>query len=91
MFAGKAGAYFRVDHLKKVLHMGRIQPYPQTLYYAGKACQGKHSSLLQKFVIYGQKKFCNIGPKGLYRKTLTRAYFQFLFQFLYHRPYSYKA
>jgi hypothetical protein len=23
----------------------------------------KHSSLLQKLVNYGQKKFCNIGPR----------------------------
>ncbi len=23
----------------------------------------KHSSLLQKFVNYGRKKFCNIGPR----------------------------
>ncbi len=54
MFAGKAGAYFRVEHLKKALHLGKIRPYLQTLDYAGNACQGKHSSLLQKLVIYGK-------------------------------------
>ncbi len=31
----------------------------------------KHSSLLRKSVIYGQKKFYNIGPCGLYYKQVT--------------------
>ncbi len=88
MFAGKAGAYPRVDHLKK-WRFTRV----------GSSLTRKNWTMLEilamktilahckKFVIYGQKKFCNIGPKGLYRKTFTRAYFQFL----YHRPYGYKA
>jgi hypothetical protein len=29
----------------------------------------KYSSLLQKFVIYGQKKFYNIGPRSQIYKT----------------------
>jgi hypothetical protein len=35
-------------------------PYPQTLYYAGKACQGQNASLLQKLVNYERTKFYNI-------------------------------
>jgi hypothetical protein len=37
-------------------------PYPQTLDYTVKLVWDKHSSLLQKFVKYEQKKFYYIGP-----------------------------
>jgi hypothetical protein len=37
-------------------------PYPQTLDYARKACQGQTFSTLQKFVNCRLKKFYNIGP-----------------------------
>ncbi len=35
----KSGTYPALEHLK-VLHFGRLQPYLQTLHYAGKALQG---------------------------------------------------
>ncbi len=35
-------------------------PYPQTLDYVGKACQGQKASLLQKLVNYDCIKFYNI-------------------------------
>ncbi len=37
-------------------------PYPQTLDLAGNACQGKHSSLLQKSVNYTLKSFIVQAP-----------------------------
>jgi hypothetical protein len=43
-----------------VLHSGKLQPHPQTLH---KAAVDKHSSLLQKFVNYGRKKFYSTGPR----------------------------
>ncbi len=43
----------------KILHSGRLQSYPPTLNYSGKACKGQ-TLLLWKFVNYGQKKFYNI-------------------------------
>jgi hypothetical protein len=45
-----------------MLHLGRLQPYPQTLDKFGKACQGQTLLLIQKFVIYVRKKFYRIGP-----------------------------
>ncbi len=56
MFVGKAGAYLRVENQKMALS-GRLWPYYQTLDLAGKACQGKHFSLLQTFVNHGLKCF----------------------------------
>ncbi len=49
----------------KVVHSGRLWPYPQSLDQAGKACQGQTPNTIayyEKFVNYGQKKFYNIGP-----------------------------
>jgi len=45
-----------------MLHLGRLQPYPQNLDKFGKACQGQTLLLIQKFVIYVRKKFYRIGP-----------------------------
>jgi hypothetical protein len=42
-----------------VLHSGT---YPQTLDYAGKACQGQTLKLIMKRITYGRKQFYNIGP-----------------------------
>ncbi len=47
----------------KALHLGRLPPYPQTLDYTGKACQGKRSSLSWKGVTYGRKMFYNIDTR----------------------------
>ncbi len=41
MFAGKAGAYPRVDHLKKALHLGEIRPYPKNIGLCWKGLPGK--------------------------------------------------
>jgi hypothetical protein len=54
-----------------VLHLVRLQPYPQTLDQAGKLARDKHSSLFKKVVTYGRKKFYNIGHgKHYQRKSL---------------------
>jgi hypothetical protein len=37
--------------------LGSLWPFPQTLAYADKPFEGKHSSLLQKFINYGHKNF----------------------------------
>jgi hypothetical protein len=37
-----------------------------------KLALGKHSSLLQKFVNYGRKKFYNIGPRSWFGKSLLQ-------------------
>ncbi len=42
-----------------MLHSGT---YPQTLDYAGKACQGQTLKLIMKRITYGRKQFYNIGP-----------------------------
>ncbi len=44
-----------------MLHLGRLQPYPQTSDLAGKACQGQRFSSLRTFVSDGSKMFHNIG------------------------------
>jgi hypothetical protein len=49
-----------------VLPSGRLQPYSQTLYQAGKARQGKH---LRTFLNYGSKKSYNIVPMAQCYKT----------------------
>jgi len=64
---GKAGTYPRLDQLKRT-SLGSL-PFLQTLDQAGKACQGQHSSLLQKLAIYDRKKFYNIGPSAQCYKT----------------------
>jgi hypothetical protein len=61
LFVGKAGAYLRVEH-QKGASIGRLRPYYQTLDLAGKAFQGKHSSLLQIVVNHGLKCFVQFGP-----------------------------
>jgi hypothetical protein len=50
----------------KVIH-SRVGswPYPPTLDWAGKACQGQRSGLLWKVVTYGRKRFYNIGHRAL--------------------------
>jgi hypothetical protein len=45
-------------------------PYPQTLDWAGRLAREKHSTLLQKPVIYGRKKFNSTSPCGLYHTSL---------------------
>jgi hypothetical protein len=40
-----------------MLHLGRLRPHPQTLDYAGKACQGQTLWLIMK----RRKKLHNIG------------------------------
>jgi hypothetical protein len=47
-----------------MLYSGRFWPFRQTSDQDGKACKGrdKHSSVLQKIVNYGRKKFYNIVP-----------------------------
>jgi hypothetical protein len=42
-----------------VLHSGMLWPYSQILEHAGKASQGKHSSLFGVSVSDGEKKLCN--------------------------------
>jgi hypothetical protein len=43
-----------------------LQPYQQKLDQAGKACWDKHSSLLRKFINYGQKVFITLVLEGKY-------------------------
>ncbi len=45
-------------------HLGSLPPYPQTLYYPGKACEDEHPSLLRKFVTYGRTKIYYFGCTG---------------------------
>jgi hypothetical protein len=46
----------------KSIHSDRLQPFPKALDYAGKACQGKYSSLLQIFVNYHRKSLMTLDP-----------------------------
>ncbi len=48
---------------------GKAGGYPQTLDYAGRATNYKHSSLLGQFVKYVCKNVYNIGSWDLYYKT----------------------
>jgi hypothetical protein len=65
MFAGKAGACPKVEHLEG--GPGLTHNYYIRL---GKLVRIKCSSLLQKFVTYGYKKFYNIGPRAYTVKIL---------------------
>jgi hypothetical protein len=57
-----------VKHLSAASFYGRLLALPTNIRLGWKRNAGdKHSSLLRKFVNYGQKKFHNIGPR---RKTL---------------------
>jgi hypothetical protein len=47
-----------------VLHLGRLQPYPQT---QERLAKDKHSSLLRKFVNYRQKSFITLAPDEPHR------------------------
>ncbi len=48
-------------------------PYPQTLDWGGKACQGQTPSLLLKGVTFRRKKFYNIGySQAVYGIIYTR-------------------
>ncbi len=49
-----------------MLHSGTLRHYLQILDKAAKACQGQQSSLLQKSVNYGRKKFYRIGPCSVF-------------------------
>jgi hypothetical protein len=66
MFVGDARSlslpYSGAPESRKVLCSGRLQPYTQTLEYAGKACQGQ---TLAYYENYDHKKFYSTGPWGL--------------------------
>ncbi len=62
MFVGKARSLPQRATPDKMFHLGRLQPHSRTFIQLEKLAKDKHSSLLQKFVNYGQKKFYNIGP-----------------------------
>jgi hypothetical protein len=62
MFVGKARNLSYVGAPKKVLYLGRPQPYPQALDWAGKAYQGQTLELIMKIKKNGRKKFYSIGP-----------------------------
>ncbi len=63
-----------------MFHLGKLLPFPQTLYYPGKACKEQMEKLArnkwkglqgtntlayyENFVTYGSKKFYSIGPRG---------------------------
>jgi hypothetical protein len=51
-----------------VLQMGRPRPYLQII-RLGRLVKDKHSSLLQRSINYGYKKFYRIAPEG---KNLTK-------------------
>jgi len=63
IFVSKAGAYPRVEQLKRA-SLG--QPPDVTCNRKTRlrrAVSDKHSSLLQKFINYGRKKFYSAGPR----------------------------
>ncbi len=45
-----------------MFHLGRLLPSPKRNTKLRRLKRDKHSSLLQKFVNYGRKKFCDVGP-----------------------------
>jgi len=55
---GWQGAHPRVENLRGLSFTWLGSSPSQTLEYAGKACEDKHSSLLQSFVKHVCKKFC---------------------------------
>jgi hypothetical protein len=68
MFAGKAGAYPRVEHLKGGLRLTR-KHYIRLEMLA----REKRSSLLRKVITYGRTKFYIIGLKLGHTNWLAKA------------------
>ncbi len=62
MFVGKAKSIPKFVANKKVLHLGRLQPYQQTLDKTRKVNGDEHFSLLRTLANYSLKKLDNIGP-----------------------------
>jgi hypothetical protein len=63
MFVDKAGAYpSEVKHIYGALLEGRLLTLPANTRLE-KLARDRHSSLLPKFVNYGQKRFYNMGPR----------------------------
>jgi hypothetical protein len=59
----RPGAYPTVEHFKaKMLHLGWLQPYLQTIDKPVNACQGQ-ALLLQTFINNGREKFYSIRLK----------------------------
>ncbi len=55
-----------MKHIAGAPFYGRLLALPTNIRLGRKRNVGdKHSSLLQKFINYGQKKFYNIGPRAL--------------------------
>ncbi len=71
-----SGTYPKVEHLK-VLHSGKLWPYPQTLDSVGKACQGQTHYLITKIrELRPQKVFIGLAPgdhkcSGIYYKHVS--------------------
>ncbi len=63
MFVGKAGAY-PIEEPFRFSTLGQAPGFAHKQYTRLERLVGeKHSSLLQKFVSYGRKKFYNTGPR----------------------------
>jgi hypothetical protein len=60
-----------------VVHSCRLPPYPQTYARLDRLARFKHSSLLRKFVNYGQKSFITLAP-GLPPRSDSEGLFDFL-------------
>ncbi len=61
----------QVKHLLGAPFQGWLQALPTKNSLDWKGLSGaKHFSLLRELVTYGRKKFYNIGPRGLYYKTI---------------------
>jgi hypothetical protein len=58
-----------VKHLSGAPLKGRFLALPTNKTMLERLARSKHFGVLRKFVTYGRKKFCNIGPWGLYYKT----------------------
>ncbi len=74
----RPGAYPRMVH-QKVLHIGRLWPYPQTLTRLERLARDKCSSTFRKFLFYARKEFYNIGPSIVGpRVNVTKLIFIFI-------------
>ncbi len=62
----------------EVFHSGKLLDSCKHYTILEKLARDEHSSLLQKIVTYGCKKFYNIGPWGLYHKIYYSCNLRFL-------------
>jgi hypothetical protein len=90
MFVSKVGAYQRIAPFRVY-----SWAYSQTIEKAGKACQGKHSSLLQTFINHRCRNFIAFGPKLIMPKVSAKVFCKMGLQLWppehHHRPYDVRS